>query len=78
MATKRKVRTTEQVLKEQKAQAVRDLTVAPAASTALSASGNCWLEIGTELDKYLGLPLAKFSKQGEYAINDIDTIPTGT
>jgi hypothetical protein len=78
MATKRKVRTTEEVLKEQKAQAARDLAVAPAASTALATGGNCWLEVGAELDKYLGAALVKFSKQGEYAISDIDTIPTGT
>jgi hypothetical protein len=78
MATKRKVRTTEEVLKEQKTRAARDLTVTPAANTALSTGGNCWLEIGAELDKYLGAPLLKFSKQGEYAISDIDTIPTGT
>ena len=57
MATKRKVRTTEEVLKEQKAQAARDLAVAPAASTALATGGNCWLEVGAELDKYLGAAL---------------------
>jgi hypothetical protein len=75
---KRKVRTADEVVKDQKARAARDLTVAPAASTALSTGGNCWLEIGAELDKYLGAPLLKFSKQGEYAISDIDTIPPGT
>jgi hypothetical protein len=81
MATKRKVRTTEDILKEQKADAERDRkrAVVPAATTALSAGGaNNWLEIGAELDKYLGAPLAKFTKQGEYAISDIDTIPLGS
>jgi hypothetical protein len=79
MATKRKVRSTEEIRKEQIAQAERDNAVVPAASTALSTGGaNKWLEIGAELDKYLGAPLMKFNKQGEFAISDIDTIPDGT
>jgi len=76
---KRKIRTTDEVIKEQKAQAERATAVVPAASTALSAGGaNNWLEIGVELDKYLGAPLLKFTKQGEYAISDTETIPLGT
>jgi hypothetical protein len=80
MASKRKVRSTEAILKEQKVQAERDRAVVPAKSAALSAGGanNCWLEIGAELDKYLGAPLLKFTKQGEFAASDIDTIPDGT
>ena len=81
MASKRKVRSTEEILKEQKAQAARDAkAVAFLASTTLSTGGvnNNWLEIGAELDKYLGAPLLKFTKQGEFAISDIDTIPNGT
>ena len=79
MASKRKVRSTEEILKEQKAQAERERAVVPVASTALSTGcTNSWLEIGAELDKYLGAPLLKFTKQGEFAISDIDTIPDGT
>ena len=80
MAKKRKVRSVEEILKEQKAQAERDRkAVAVIASTALSTGGtNNWLEIGAELDKYLGAPLLKFTKTGEYAISDIETIPLGT
>jgi len=81
MASKRKIQvpSTEEALKEQKVQAERDRAVVPAASTALSTgSANNWLEIGAELDKYLGAPLLKFTKQGEFAISDVDAIPVGT
>jgi hypothetical protein len=77
---KKKVRTTEDVLKEQKAQAkaARENVPAIRGSTALAADGNNpWIEIGAELDKYLGAPLLKFTKQGEFAISETDTIPDG-
>jgi hypothetical protein len=80
--TKKKVRTTEDVLKEQEARAKAERENVPAvktSSTALSADGsNPWVEIGAELDKFLGAPLLKFTKQGEFAISDVITIPDGT
>jgi hypothetical protein len=80
---KRKGRTTKDVLKEQEAQAKaarENVLVAAKRSTALTPldGSNPWIEIGTELDKYLGAPLLKFTKQGEFAISDLDTIPVGT
>src|SRR5262245_40039147 len=79
---KKKVRTTEDVLKDQeaKAKAERENALAMKTnSTALSAdSSNPWIEIGAELDKYLGAPLLKFTKQGEFAISDVNTIADGT
>jgi hypothetical protein len=78
---KRKARTTEQVLKEQarQAEAQRGNTaMVKAASAALTVGDNPWLEISTELDKFLGAPLLRFTKQGEFAISDVESIPDGT
>ena len=78
---KRKARTTEDELKEQeeRARAARENVPAAAKSTALTVDGtNPWIEIGTELDKYLGAPLLKFTKQGEFAVSDIDAVAAGT
>jgi hypothetical protein len=80
MQAKRKPRTTEQVLKEQaeQAEAQRGNTaVVKAASNALTVYDNAWIEIGVELDKFLGAPLLKFTKQGEFAISDVESIPEG-
>jgi hypothetical protein len=79
--SKKKVRTTEQVLKEQEAQAnaARENAVVRAGSTALAADGaNPWIEVSAELDKYIGAPFVRFSKQGEYEISETETIPLGT
>ena len=79
---KKRVRTTEDVLKEQGAQAKAARESVPATATRRTAltvdDSNPWIEIGTELDKYLGAPLLKFTKQGEFAISDIDAVPAGT
>jgi hypothetical protein len=77
---KKKGRSTEDVLKEQEeqARAVRNVP-APASGTSLTVDGsNPWIEIGAELDKYLGAPLLKFSKQGEFALSDVEMVPAGT
>src|SRR5262245_56911959 len=77
---KKRVRTTEDVLKEQEAQANAGRKNVPATrgGTALTADcSNPWIEIGAELDKYLGAPLLKLTKQGEFAISETDTIPEG-
>jgi hypothetical protein len=80
---KAKARTTEQVLKEQAEQARAELgnttTVVRAVSNALAAdSSNPWLEVSAELDKVLGAPLLEFTKQGEFAVSDTESIPDGT
>jgi hypothetical protein len=74
---KARVRTPEDVRAEQKRLAARDLAVVTTALPATNGT-NSWLEIGAELDKHLGAPLLKFTKQGEFAISDIDAIPEGT
>jgi hypothetical protein len=76
-----KARTTEQVLKEQAEQAKAqrgNTAIVRATSNALTVDDNPWMEIGAQLDKYLGAPLLKFTKQGEFAISDVESIPAGT
>src|SRR5262249_4469541 len=75
---------TEDILKQQEAQAKaqRENENAVArlkGSTALTPDGtNAWLEVSTELDRFVGAPFVKFSKQGEYAVSDTESIPAGT
>jgi len=76
-----KARTTEQVLKEQEGQAkaTRENAVVKVGSTALIADGsNPWIEVSAELDKFVGAPFVRFSKQGEFEISDTETIPAST
>jgi hypothetical protein len=81
MATK-KVRTTEDILKEQARQVEagkNSQALTRAKSNALTADAtNPWIEVGNELDKFLGMPLLKFSKEGTFAISDVETLPDGT
>jgi hypothetical protein len=77
----RKKRSTEDVLKEQEARARTDRENAVAVSsknTLATDNTNPWIEIGNELDKHLGAPLIRFTKQGEFALSDVDTVPDGT
>jgi len=78
----KKGRKTQDVLKEQEEMVRRDRENAIARreqSNALVADGNNpWLDVSSELDKFVGAPYAKFSKQGEYPISDTETIPLGT
>jgi hypothetical protein len=80
--TKRKARTTEEVLKEQEeqAKAARENAVTVRASgTALATdSSNPWIDVSAELDKFVGAPFVRFSKQGEFEISETETIPAGT
>jgi hypothetical protein len=75
---KKKVPATEDVLREQKDRADRKNVPAKPKSTALADASNPWTEIGTELDKYLGAPLLKFNKQGEFALSDVDALADKT
>jgi hypothetical protein len=52
--------------------------VAKVANTSLPIASNPWTEISTELDKHLGAPIVKFSKDGQFLLSDIDTVPIGT
>ena len=79
MKTQSKVRTVEDVKKAQKAQAEKDTALVKAgANGALAVTDNPWIEVGAQLDRFIGAPLLKFTKQGEFAINDVDNIPGGT
>jgi hypothetical protein len=82
MSTKRKARTSEDILREQEeaAKASREnALVKKASNTSLVADpGNAWLEVSSELDRFVGAPYLRFSKQGEFAISDTETIPAGT
>ena len=82
MAAKKKIRTTEDVLREQEKQAGTErgnTDMVRAGSNALAADVlNPWLEMSTELDRILGLPRAKFTKEGEFSIGEAEIIPTGT
>jgi hypothetical protein len=82
VATKTKIRTTENVLKEQQAQAKAEkdnaLAVKANSNALVADESNPWLEIAAELDRLIGAPYLKFSKQGEFAISDTETLPAGT
>jgi hypothetical protein len=79
MTAKRKMRTTKEILQDQKEQAEKSTALANArpASALVADGSNPWLEIGAELDRFILAPLLKFSKQGEFAVNDVDNIPEG-
>src|SRR5262245_18785518 len=79
MNPKRKVRTTEDVLKDQQRQADGNTAMVKKAANALATDdSNPWIEVSTEIDKVIGAPMCKFTKQGEFSISDIDNIPDGT
>jgi hypothetical protein len=79
MNPKRKVRTTEDVLKDQQRQADGNTAMVKKAANALAADdSNPWIEVSTEIDKVIGAQMCKFTKQGEFSISDIDNIPAGT
>jgi hypothetical protein len=80
----KKVRTTQDILKEQEKQAnaarEKALPVKREGSSMLVAdSSNPWLELGNSLQDVLGLPRLKFPKEGgKYAISESESIPLGT
>ena len=82
MNPKRKARTAEDVLKDQQRQADAQrgntAVVKKAENALIPDDSNPWIEISAELDKFLGAPMCKFTKQGEFSISDIDNIPAGT
>jgi len=47
-------------------------------SNAVAFPGNPWSQIAGELDKVLGAPILKFTKNGTYALSDTDEVSTGT
>jgi len=82
MRTNKKARTTEDILKDQQRQADAqrgNTAMVKKAANALAAhNSNPWIEVSTEIDKVIGAPMCKFTKQGEFSISDIDNIPDGT
>jgi hypothetical protein len=82
MRTNKKVRTTEDVLKDQQKQADAQrgntAMVKKAANALAPDDNNPWIEVSAEIDKFIGAPMCKFTKQGEFSISDIDNIPDGT
>ena len=57
----------------------QEVIVKPQSTTALTAAGsNAWIEVAAELDRCVGSPFLKFTKTGEYAISETETIPAGT
>jgi hypothetical protein len=85
--------TTAEVLARQKAEAEAqrangngsistNVNTAPPAGcpsgTPATAGANPWIEVSSALDKVLGAPMLKFTKQGEFALSDTDTVPEGT
>jgi hypothetical protein len=79
--SKRKIRTAQEVLKDQEemAKAERENAVAVRkGSTALVADNdNPWLEMSTALDRVLGLPRIKFL-DGHFMISETEEVPLGT
>jgi hypothetical protein len=81
MSAKRKIRTAEEVLKEQEETVARDqknaIALRESANALVADGGNPWLEMSAELDKVLGLPRMKFL-DGKFMIGDSEEIPLGT
>jgi hypothetical protein len=78
---KSKIPTTEDVLRQQEAQAKasKENAVAVKKENALVADdGNAWLEFGTSLQDILGLPRMKHTKESTYAVGESETVPIGT
>jgi hypothetical protein len=87
-ATKRKIPTAAEVLARQKADHAPGGIAAkpPAKSTAvvkpatadLAVPDNPWMEVSNVLDQFVGAPRLKFTKDGEFAISDTESVPAGT
>ena len=79
MVTKRKARTVEEVRKSQIEEAEKSTALAKArpASALTADTLNPWIEVGAELDRFILAPLLKFTKTGEFAVNDTESIPVG-
>ena len=81
-AVKRKIPTTAEVLAQQKRDhekpPAKSTAVAKPATTDLAVPDNPWMEVSNVLDQFVGAPRLKFTKDGEFAISDTETIPAGT
>jgi hypothetical protein len=80
-------RSVQDVIKQQEADAQAERARAQGSTALVKASANAvatgdvanpWAEISTEIDKFVGAPFLKFSKQGEFEVSDTETIPDGT
>ncbi len=57
---------------------IENTSLIKVAPSALALPSNPWSEIATELDKVLGAPAVKFTKDGTFALSDTDSVPAGT
>jgi hypothetical protein len=79
MQTKAKhIRSAQEVLEQQARDHSKPPSVKKTTSAFVADQDNAWITVSAELDKFLGAPLLKFNKQGEYALNDVDTVAVGT
>jgi hypothetical protein len=51
-------------------------TTAPVNTVVVSS--NPWSTVASALDEYIGPTLIKFTKDGQFALSDVDTVPLGT
>jgi hypothetical protein len=86
--TKRKPPTAAEILAKQKADRApggiaakppaRNTAVAKPAVTDPAVPDNPWMEVSAVLDQFVGAPRLKFTKDGEFAISDTETLRAGT
>ena len=87
-ATKQKVPTAAAILQQQKRDhapggiaaktPARSTAVARPAAGDLAVPDNPWMEVSSVLGEFVGAPRLKFTKDGDFAISDTETIPPGT
>jgi hypothetical protein len=80
-------RNIQDVIKQQEADAETEgarvqgstaLVRATSSAIVIGDGANPWVEIGTEIGRFIGAPFLKFTKTGEFEISDTETIPDGT
>ncbi|MGO8922080.1 MAG: hypothetical protein ACLQF4_03980 [Xanthobacteraceae bacterium] len=76
---RKKIRTVEEVRASQKEQAEKDTALVKARPASVLSADllNPWIEVGAELDRFILAPLLKFTKTGEFAVSDVESIPVG-
>jgi len=76
----KRIPTAKEVLARQKADHEKpsQLPAKTKPGEVVTAQANPWLQVGGALAAHLGERRVKFSKQGDYALNDVDQVPIGT
>jgi hypothetical protein len=49
-----------------------------ATPSVVAVASNPWSKLAAELDKVLGAPILKYTKDGRFALSDTDNVPDGT